>query len=171
MSLFEFARRARCGLLVLGMVLLPACAKQAPVEPPPPAPPPPQPKPKPSKPLVSADQIGRLLGGRAPTEAEAKLLKGQHEPKLVGTWTADLGDGYTEERTYNPDGTYSAKLIGPTPATASGKYAVVQSVGTKGLKLRLGDDPGAKTITVSFEGDELEHPSLRPGVTGTFRKK
>src|SRR5262249_44478877 len=137
-SLFRFARFVRCGLLVLATVLLPACAKQAPVEPPQPAPapptPPPQP-PKPSKSPVNLDRLGTLLVGGTPTSDEAELLRGLHEKRLVGTWKADLGDGYTEERTYNPNGTYSAVLTGPSPTTASGKYAVLQLVGTKGLKL------------------------------------
>jgi hypothetical protein len=177
-----FAPFARCGLFVLGVLLLSACAKKA--DPPPPAPEQPapqQPKPKPPRtgpgaggPSAGApniDPFGGLLGVGGPSPAEAQVLKKKYEALLLGTWVADLGDGFSEERTYNPDGTYAAKLTGPTPATASGKYAIVQSVGTRALKLRLGDDPGAKTITVSFQGDELEHPSLRPGVTGTFRKK
>ena len=181
MSLFNVAR---CGLLVLGTFLLSACAKQVEVEPPPPplapAPPqppqPPQPKPKPPNAAKGTsgagfDPFGGLLGGGTPSGDAAVALKQKHQSRLIGTWAADLGDGYIEDRTYNPDGTYSAKLTGPTPATASGKYTVLQLVGTKGLKLRIGDDPGARTITVNFEGDELEHPSLRPGVTGTFRKK
>ena len=122
------------------------------------------------KPEQTVESIESRLGG-APTGDAARATKEKYQAQLVGTWTADLGDGYTEERTYNSDGTFSAKLTGPAPATASGKFAVLQLVGTKGLKLRLGDEPAAKTVTVNFEGDELEHPSLRPGVTGTFRKK
>lgn len=181
---FTFAQFARRGLLLLGTLVLSACAKKAD---PPPAPAPeqtpatPQPKPRPARPGPGAggpgagaanfDPLGGLLGAAPPSPAEAQALKKKFEALLLGTWVADLGDGFREERTYNPDGTYTAKLTGPAPATASGKYAIVQSVGTRGLKLRLGDDPGAKTITISFEGGELEHPSLRPGMTGTFRKK
>ncbi|MBN9121303.1 MAG: hypothetical protein J0I06_19485 [Planctomycetes bacterium] len=176
MSPFRFARLVRRGPLLLGAVLLSACSKQAEVQPPAP-PAPAQPEPQPPKPPkagkggASLDPLGGLLGGSAPTGDAALALMQKYQAQLVGAWRADLGDGYTEERTYNADGTYSAKLAGPVPAAASGKYAVVQAVGTKALKLRLGDDPGARTITVGFDGDELEHPSLRPGVTGTFRKK
>jgi hypothetical protein len=175
-SSFRFARH---GLFILGAFVLSACAKQAEIEPPTPAPAPqppqpPQPKPKPpkgGKDGTSFDPLGGLLGGGAPTGDAAQALKQKYQAQLVGTWAAALGDGFTEERTYNPDGTYSAKLTGPAPATASGKYAVLQLVGSKGLKVRFGDGPAGRTLTVNFEGDELEHLSLRPGVTGTFRKK
>jgi hypothetical protein len=179
-SPFNLGRFARCGLLVLGTFALSACAKQAEVvpgaepTPQPQQPQPPQPKPRPpggGKGGAGFDPLGGLLGGGAPTPAAAQALKAKYEALLVGTWVADLGDGWTEELTYNPDGTYSTKLTGPAPANAAGKYAVLQLVGTKGLKLRLGEGPGARTVTASFEGDELEHPSLRPGTTGTFRKK
>jgi hypothetical protein len=169
-------RRACLWLVLLGIFAVSACAKQAPVEPAPaqaPAPPqPPQPKPRPANGKGGAANFNPLgLLGGAPAAGEATALKEKFAALLVGTWQADLGDGFAEELTYNPDGTYSAKLTGPMPATATGKYAVLQSVGTRGLKVRLGEEPGARTVTLSFEGDELEHPSLRPGVTGTFRKK
>ena len=179
MSPFNLGRFARCGLLVLGALALSACAKQAEVVPgaepqqPQQPPQPPQPKPRPGggKGGPGLSPLGGLLGGDAPSPAAAQALKAKYEALLVGTWVADLGDGWTEELTYNRDGTYSTKLTGPSPANESGKYAVLQLVGTKGLKVRLGEGPGARTVTASFEGDELEQLSLRSGVTGTFRKK
>jgi len=172
-----FGRRTR--VLLLGVLLLPACEKPAPVEP---AAPPvvvePQLEPPPLKPRKPArggvgggavDAVGGLLVGSAPAPAEAQALKEKYQALLVGTWTADLGDGYRQELTYNAEGTYSSLLSGPMPTTANGGYVVSQAVGTRAVKLTLND--GARTITVSFDGDAIEQPSLRPGVTGTFRKK
>ena len=171
--------------LLVAVLLLPACAREAPVEP---APAPvvvePQPEPAPPKPRKggkggglgaavgggAADTVGGLLTGSAPTPAAAAALKEKFQQTLVGTWVADLGDGYRQELTYTADGTYSAQLTGPAPASASGKYTVLQAIGTRALKLKLGEADG-RTITVTFDGDTIEHPSLRPGVTGTFRKK
>ena len=91
--------------------------------------------------------------------------------KLVGTWVADLGDGVTEELTYTADGTFTSKLTGPAPAMLTAKYMIKDLAGTKGVKVQL-DTPGAtRTVVAVFEGDELEHPTLQAGVTGTFRKK
>lgn len=183
MSEPAFGRRARCGALVLLLVVLSACSKKAEVgapAPPVPDPPPQQPQPpKQPRPAKGTNNgaagglgaVGGLLGASAPLPAEAQALKEKYQALLVGTWAADLGDGFREELTYNADGTFTAKLTGPTPATAAGKYAVVQSIGTKGLKVRHGDGPTAKTVVVSFDNNEMEHPSLRPGVTGTYRKK
>lgn len=169
-----FGRRA----LLLSALLLPACAKQAPVEPvAAPVVVEPQPEPKPRKPARggaglgggAVDAVGGLLVGSAPAPVAAQALKEKYQALLVGTWTAELGDGYRQELTYNADGTYSSLLSGPMPTTASGGYVVSQAIGTKAVKLTLND--GARTITVSFDGDAIEHPSLRPGLTGTFRKK
>lgn len=172
-----FGRRA----LLLCALMLPACAKPAPVEPvaAPVVAPEPPPPPKQRKPARSGagagggavDAVGGLLVGGAPAPAAAQAIKEKYQALLIGTWTADLGDGYREERTYTADGAYSAQLTGSMPATASGKYGVLQAVGTRALKVRLGDGPDARTVAVSFDGDLLEHPSLRRGVTGTFRKK
>lgn len=173
MSPFRFAHLAR-GLCVVCALAPLACAKKAevkPVEAPDPAPaPPPRPKPSGGSTFNPLGPLG-LLGSGGPTAAEAEGLKQKYAALLIGTWHADLGDGFAEERTYTADGTYTAKLTGPAPAAESGKYAVIASVGTKGLKVRFGEEPGARAVTLSFAGAELEHPSLRPGVTGTFRKK
>jgi hypothetical protein len=170
----ELGRLVHSGLIVALafslVVAVVACGKKPAPEPiADPAPPPP-PKPRPAKGGSNFDPFAIISGG-APNKDEAAALKKKYEALLVGTWVADLGDGAAEELTYNADGTYSANLTGPEPATAAGKYTVLQAVGKKGLKLRLGEDPGARTVTATFVGDELEHPTLRPGITATFRKK
>jgi hypothetical protein len=114
--------------------------------------------------------LDAVLGGPLPI-AEVQILTQKFRGALVGTWTADLGGGATEELTYTATGTYTAKLTGPKPATTSGKYTVLQLVGSRGLRLRLDDGSGPRTIVVNFDGDELEHPTLQKGVTGTFHKK
>lgn len=113
--------------------------------------------------------LGGLFGGVPLPAAEANALKQKLQARLLGNWAADLGDGYQEELTYAADGTYTAKLTGATPATATGRYTVLQTVGDKGLKVRLGD--AGRTVTVSFDDDTIEQPSLRPGFTGTYRRK
>jgi hypothetical protein len=117
------------------------------------------------------NQLGGLLGSGSATPAELQAQLQKFKTVLVGTWTADLGGGAAEERTYTAEGTYTAKLTGPDPAVASGKYTAQQLVGTKGLRLQLDDGTGPHAIVVNFDGDELEHPTLQKGVTGTFRKK
>jgi hypothetical protein len=105
-------------------------------------------------------------------KTKAALLD-KYKAALVGTWTADLGNGVTEQLTYTKDGTFTGKLGGTSPVSESHTYAVLGLTGTKGLKIRFSkaDGPVVRTIAVSFDGDELEHPSLQKGVTGTFRKK
>jgi hypothetical protein len=173
-SLPKLGRVARTGLVVLLALALAGCGKkpapQPVAEPAPPPPPPPKPKPANGKGGSNFDPFAIISGG-TPNKDEAAALKKKYEALLVGTWVADLGDGAAEELTYNADGTYSANLTGPEPATSVGKYTVLQAVGKKGLKLRLGEEPGARTVTATFAGEELEHPTLRPGVTATFRKK
>ncbi len=103
--------------------------------------------------------------------AEVQALTQKHTTALLGSWTADLGGGVTEELTYKADGTFSAKQTGSGAKTATGKYRVQTVVGTKVLKLELDTDNTPRTITAVFEDGELLHPSLQPGVTATFRKK
>jgi hypothetical protein len=165
--------------IVFSALALAGCAKRtevsvASVETPAPAPP--QPKPKPpgndGKGTGGFDPIGGLIGASPPagSPAEQALLQ-KYKTALVGTWTADLGKGVTEERVYTATGTFTAKLIGATPASAAGKYTVQGLVGTKGLKIQLENGNAPRTITATFDDDELHHPTLQPGVTGTFRKK
>jgi hypothetical protein len=173
--------RVTVGLVfVFTALVLSGCAQKtevtaAKVEPTP-APPPPKPKIGPTGndgnggglPL---DAIGGLLGGNpTPGSATEQALLQKYKTALVGTWTADLGMGVTEELTYNPDGTFHAKLTGSTPASETGKYTVLGLVGTKGLKIQLAT-ANPKTIRVTFEDNELQHPTLQPGVTGVFHKK
>lgn len=173
--------RLALGLLfALGVLALPACTQPAPtppepsLPPPPPAPPPPPPKLlPPMNPQTNAggDPLSDLLGGGRPLPpAEKDALVRKYKSALVGTWTANLGNGVSEELVYT-DSTYSAKLSGPMPALASGKYTVAGLVGTKSLKLRLDTATGPRNITVTFEDGELQHPTLQQGVTGTFHKK
>jgi hypothetical protein len=172
-SLPELGRVARAGLVVLLALALAGCGKKPAPEPvAEPAPPPPPPKPRPAngKGGSNFDPFAIISGG-APSRDEAAALKKKYEALLVGAWVADLGDGAAQELTYNADGTYSATLTGPEPATAAGKYTVLRAVGRKGLRLRLGEEPEARTVTATFAGEELEHPTLRPGVTAAFRKK
>jgi uncharacterized Zn finger protein (UPF0148 family) len=117
--------------------------------------------------------LGGLVGGGGPIPGspEAQALTQALTTALVGTWTADLGDGVTEELTYTAAGTYTQKRAGPTPNTVSGKYVVKELVGSKGLKVQLDTPDGPRTVRVTFESDELQHPTLQPGVTGAFRKK
>lgn len=105
------------------------------------------------------------------TAAEAQKLLAKYTTELIGTWAADLGAGTKEELTYAAGGTFRATRTGPGAATVSGKYTVKNLVGTKGLKLQLDGPDGARTINVTFENNELQHPSLEKGVTATFRKK
>jgi hypothetical protein len=169
--------------LVFSSLALVGCAKRAEVsvaspEAPTPAPPQPQPKPKPKPPSNDGkgtggfDPIGGFLGTTpAPGSPAEQTLLQKHKTALVGTWTADLGNGVTEERVYTAMGTFTAKLTGAAPASAAGKYTVQGLVGTKGLKIQLDSGNGPRTITATFDDDELQHPTLQPGVTGTFRKK
>ena len=175
MSPPELGRLVRSGLFALAFALVVAvvgCGKKPKPEPvaEPAPPPPPKPRPANGKGGSNFDPFAIISGG-TPSKDEAAALKKKYEELLVGAWVADLGDGAAQELTYNADGTYSANLTGPEPATAAGKYTALQAVGKKGLKLRLGEDPGARTVTATFVGDELEHPTLRPGITATFRKK
>ncbi len=180
-SPLKITRPALACLFGLGMLALCACAKKAeetagtpPVPAPAPVPPPPKPKPadKDAKSTGTFDSLGGFLGTSPPpgSPAEQALLQ-KFKTALIGTWVADLGNGVTEERSYTATGTFTAKLTGPAPASASGKYAVLGLVGTKGLKIQLETGTGPRTITATFDGDELQHPTLQPGVTGTFRKK
>jgi len=120
---------------------------------------------------TGSDPFSGLLGGGRPlTQNDKDALVRKYKSALVGTWTADLGNGVSEELVYT-DSTYSAKLSGPAPAMASGKYTVAGLVGTRGLKLRLDTAAGPRTVTATFEDGELQHPTLQQGVTGTYRKK
>ncbi|MBP3960508.1 hypothetical protein J8F10_35230 [Gemmata sp. G18] len=121
---------------------------------------------------AGAGPIGDFAVGGTPTAlAQVQALTKKHTAALLGAWTADLGGGATEEISYKADGTFTAKMLGPNAQTATGKYTVKAIVGTKGLKIQLEAGESPRTITVTFDGDELEHPSLQPGVTATFRKK
>ncbi len=112
-----------------------------------------------------------LGGGPALTPAQAQAQMQKFKTALVGTWVADLGGGVTEELTYTATGTFTTKLTGPAPATLTAKYTIKELVGTKGVKIQLDTGGGTRTVTATFEDDELQHPTLQPGVTGTFRKK
>jgi len=102
-------------------------------------------------------------------KTKTKLLE-KYKAALVGRWRADLGNGHAEEVTYTADGIFAGNASGPVPATATGKYTVLQLVGTKGLRIRIeGSNP--RTVTVNFLGDEIEHPSFQKGITSTFRKQ
>ncbi len=115
---------------------------------------------------------GLLSGGPAAPDREPELRR-KYTAALVGVWTADLGNGVTEELTYKADGTFTAKRTGAAPATTSGRYTITSLVGTKGLRIQQDSAAGAvgRTVTAVFEGNELQHPSLEPGVTAVFRKK
>ena len=116
--------------------------------------------------------LGLGLGGDpALTPAEIQKRTDKFKTALVGTWTADLGGGVTEELTYTATGTFTTKLTGPAPATLTAKYTIKELVGTKGVKIQLDTGGGTRTVVALLDGDELEHPSLQEGVTGTFRKK
>jgi uncharacterized Zn finger protein (UPF0148 family) len=121
----------------------------------------------------AGNPLGGFVGGAGPIPGtpEAQKLTQALTTALVATWTADLGDGVTEELTYTAAGTYTQKLTGPTPTTVSGKYIVKELVGSKGLKIQIDTAAGSRTVRVTFEDDELQHPTLQPGVTGSFRKK
>lgn len=116
--------------------------------------------------------LGLGLGGDpALTPAEIQKRTDKFKTMLVGTWVADLGGGVTEELTYTANGTFTTKLTGPAPATLTAKYTIKELVGTKGVKIQLDTGGGTRTVVALLDGDELEHPSLQEGVTGTFRKK
>lgn len=119
---------------------------------------------------VAGGAVGDLLGGGPAAPAEAPKLLKKYTAALVGTWTADLGGGASEQLVYGADGTFRAARTGPGAATASGTYSVKGLVGTKGLKLQLDGPEGARTAIAVFDADELEHPSLEKGVVATFRK-
>ncbi len=146
----------------------------APVKPKDPMPPIPMPKEaNPKGPNIPIDPFGGLLGGGGVPDAKTALvLTEKYKTALAGTWTADLGDGATEELTYTATGTFTAKLTGPNGATANGKFTVLGLSGTKGLWLRL-EAAGApvRIVAVAFDGHELEHPSLQKGLVSTFKKK
>ena len=55
----------------------------------------------------------------------------------------------------------------PGGYTVQGLVGAVK--GLEGSQLDAGNGP--RTITATFDDDELQHPTLQPGVTGTFRKK
>ena len=112
-----------------------------------------------------------LGGSPALTPAQTQAEVQKFKTMLVGTWTADLGGGVTEELTYTANGTFTTKLTGPAPATLTAKYTIKELVGTKGVKIQLDTGGGTRTVVALLDGDELEHPSLQEGVTGTFRKK
>jgi uncharacterized Zn finger protein (UPF0148 family) len=120
---------------------------------------------------VPVDPLGGLLGGGFITEQEQQKLKAKYTAALVGTWKADLGNGVAEELTYTAGGTYTATRTGSAPASESGKYVVTAVAGSKTLRLDLTTAAGTRKIVVVFDDDEIEHPSLQPGVVGTFRKK
>ena len=119
------------------------------------------------------DAVGGLLSGGPAAPDREPELKRKYTAALVGVWTADLGNGVTEELTYKADGTFTAKRTGAAPATTSGRYTITSLVGTKGLRIQQDSAAGAvgRTVTAVFEGNELQHPSLEPGVTAVFRKK
>ena len=112
-----------------------------------------------------------LVGSPAQTPEQIQAQVEKFRARLVGTWVADLGNGVTEELTYTAAGTFTSKLTGPAPAMLSAKYTMKDLVGTKGVKIQLDTGGGTRTVVALFDGDELEHPSLQDGVTGTFRKK
>jgi hypothetical protein len=113
---------------------------------------------------------GVFSGGPIPPDERDRLLQ-KHKSALVGTWTADLGGGVTEELAYTADGAFTAKRAGTDPAMATGKYMVKDLLGTKTVKIQLDTADGARTVTAVLEGDELHHPTLQKGVVGVFRKK
>ncbi|MFM8273780.1 MAG: hypothetical protein ACKODX_15825 [Gemmata sp.] len=120
---------------------------------------------------VAVNTLDGLLGGQPLRPQEAQALTQKYRAALIGTWVADLGNGVTEELTYKADGTFAAARAGGTPNPSSGNYTVGPLIGKKALRLHLTGAAGVRTITVVFEGNELLHPSLEPGVTGTFNKK
>ncbi len=123
---------------------------------------------------IAVNAFGQLLaGGGAQNQKEADALTQKYTAALVGSWSADLGKGVTEELTYTADGTFAAARSGGNAeaSAVAGKWTVKGLTGTKGLKLQLDTVAGPRTITAVFEDGELQHPSQQPGVTATFRKK
>lgn len=113
--------------------------------------------------------VGGLLGV-AVEPVKAKELTAKYTTELIGSWSADLGNGETEEVIYTADGGYAVARTGSGAVAAAGTYTVQELVGTRGLRLRIDRASGVHAITVTFEDDELQHPSLQPGVTVSFRK-
>lgn len=120
--------------------------------------------------LVSGIDPLSPIFGSAPTSAQAKQIVGKYGAALVGSWACET-DGAKDEVAYLADGTFVASRTGTGAAKASGKYTIVGPAGATGLKLKLETDTGTRTITVSFDGDTLEHPTLEKGVTATFQRK
>lgn len=114
--------------------------------------------------------LGSLLGPTLKPAEQEKLLA-HRKAALVGTWTADLGSGQTEELTYTADGTFTRTRTGPQPVAIHGRYTVKSVVGPRGVRIQWDTEQGTHSLIATFEGDELLHPSSLPGVTGTFRKK
>ncbi len=146
---------------------------------PPKFPNPKQPGKQPGRPPAGGGLGGALVGGldplapvfgSAPTPAQGKQIVAKFGAALVGSWVCEA-DGAKDEVAYLGDGTFVATRTGAGAAKASGKYAVVGPAGATGLKVKLETDAGTRTITVSFDGDTLEHPTLEKGVTATFRRK
>ncbi len=116
--------------------------------------------------------LGSLLGQTDNLQpAEQEKLLARRKAALVGTWTADLGLGQTEELTYMADGTFTRTRTGSQPVAIRGRYTVKSVAGTRGVRMQWETDQGMQSFIVTFEGNELLHPSSLPGVVGTFRKK
>jgi hypothetical protein len=175
-----------CGFLLVGGLALAACTKPEPTtepvkvglqpqQPPQPPPQPPEKNPKKGGGLdvtkLPLDRVGGMFGGGTVSKDKEPALKAKYTAALVGTWEADLGNGVTEELTYKADNSYMAARKGPEPKNTSGTYSVTGLAGSKSLKIELKSATGSRTVTATFEGDELLHPTFEPGLTGVFRKK
>ena len=114
-----------------------------------------------------------LGGSPAQTPAQMAAQMEKFKARLVGTWVAvlDKDKDVTEELTYTADGTFTSKLTGPAPAMLTAKYMIKELAGSKGVRIQLDTPGGTRTVVALFDGEELEHPSLQAGVTGTFLKK
>lgn len=110
------------------------------------------------------DAVGGLLSGGPAAPDREPELKRKYTAALVGVWTADLGNGVTEELTYKADGTFTAKRTGAAPATTSGRYTITSLVGTKGLRIQQDSAAGAvgRTSPPSSRATNSSTPAWNP---------
>jgi len=105
-----------------------------------------------------------IFGG-AMTPAESAKIQAALTNKLLGTWEGTDPDGGKHTVTYQA-AAFTHEVTGGKSKPSNGTWRVVALVGTKGLKLNLGNE-NAKVV---FEDDELIH-DIGGGQTVVLRKK
>jgi Zn-finger nucleic acid-binding protein len=126
--------------------------------------------------LGGAPKDGGFLNNSPLTPAETTKLIEQYKAQLVGTWKADLGDGFTAQLVFTADGKVSETITNKAGTkNKTGTWLATGEVAHKGMFVTFGGQLiKSKPVKLTFEEDDLQYPvfdsTLGQDVVGIFHK-